>query len=451
MSLASERALRVDEGGRSPGAALALGVLLAVPLAVSLVLYWPVIAIDGGWLFVADSQRYLRHPSGTFHPSELMRFTGLHFVPLPRLIYATMQALFDTWWTPWGIAAVTLHALLVAAVGVVIHRYSRSLLAALLVMVPLVTSWALSSGVLTNFAHACLALLMTMLVLTPVLADQFVLHPSGRSAATLFVASLVAIFMSIPGALFYAGALVFYVGLKYARGIGTPWRAGLWRLDRQDAVIVSVMAVSALIYSVTYWIALNMNGWRFPTQINLCTDTSGFTLTDRTLQVLAFAYAGLFATPYEYAALGAPTSLWRTAAGVATVALLGASAYALVSRRPVLVRHRPVTVVVAGCLVMALLGTAMLVMGRSCIGLWHMRYIGYPLLFLAAMSGTLLGVALRALPVQIRPYLAALLLVGMAWLTTQNVQAVLASTFMTGRTPGAYASQTLDRDLELEP
>src|SRR5690606_1104154 len=68
-----------------------------------------------------------------------------------------------------------------------------------------------------------------------------------------------------------------------------------------------------------------------------------------------------------------------------------------------------------------------------------------------AISGLFLGAGLRALRTHVRPYLMALLLVGAVWFTVQNVQAVLASDYMVGRTHMAFASQTLERDLAREP
>jgi len=426
-------------------------VLLVVPLAISGVLYWPVISVDAGWLFVRDSQLFLRHPTGSFHLGELVRFVGNHFVPVSHLTYTAMHALFGTWWAPWGVVAVVCHALLISSVAAVIYRFGGSLVAALAITLPLTTAWTLSSGVLTNFTHALIAVQMALIVMAPFLADRYLERSSGPRLAALFVASLLALFISIPGLLFYPAAVVSYVGLRAVGSEVASRRMVFGRPNRRDAAFAVALATSAVIYGALYWIALEANGWRTPVGNDLCVDTSGLSPFGRLQHILAYAYSGTFLTQVGSGRLGHPESPWPAVAGVTTLVLLTGSAFALLSSQSALVRRRRVAVIFATCVLMGVAGAAMLVAGRSCVALWHMRYNGYSVVFMAAAGGILLGVLLNRLHGRLRPFLSVALLVGAVWVMLLNAQAVKATTFLAERTHMAFASKTLERDLAEEP
>ena len=127
--------------------------------------------------------------------------------------------------------------------------------------------------------------------------------------------------------------------------------------------------------------------------------------------------------------------------------LLAGAVCALLAARPALIRHRRATAIFATCVLMGVAGAAMLIAGRSCVALWHMRYNGYAIVAFASAAGLLLGVLLNLLPGRLRPVLSVLLLVGALWVTVLNAQAVQVTHYMAGRTHMAFASPTLEQDL----
>ena len=197
-------------------AALAVCCLLLVPMAISFALYWKVVAVDGGWLETSDDQMMLAGIRDNFRASNLLALHGLHFVPAMRLTYVILYALFGMWWTPYGVFLVFTHGLLAASVGIFVYRFSRSLAAALAVMIPFVTSWSLSSGVITSFIYSTLYVVVSLMLLSAVLVDLFVKRHSIGYALLLFLAVTWCSFTIISGTPIYMIVFMFYVGLKLA-------------------------------------------------------------------------------------------------------------------------------------------------------------------------------------------------------------------------------------------
>jgi hypothetical protein len=78
----------------------------------------------------------------------------------------------------------------------------------------------------------------------------------------------------------------------------------------------------------------------------------------------------------------------------------------------------------------------MVTAGRSCLQFWHMRYNFYVVTFVTCAVGVLLGLLFNALPRQIAPYVAAMLLAGSVVVAYQNVQLVTSLDWMVKRAPG---------------
>lgn len=430
-------------------AALAVFCLLLVPMAISFALYWKVVAVDGGWLEAADDQIIIESIRNDLRASSLLALHGLHFVPAMKLTYLVLYILFGTWWTPYGVLLVFTHGLLAASVGIFVYRFSRSLPAALAVTIPYVTSWSLSSGVLTSFVYAPIYVVGSLMLLSAVLVDLFVKRRSIGYALLIFLAVLWASFTIISGTPIYMIVGMFYVGLKLAElrsgtvGSGIAGLldikgllAGIKRLiDRRDVVFCGLVLLSVALYALVYGYVLSSVGWKLPTEMEMCQEDVPLPLVDRLLYVLSFGYVGTFMLS---GVLYLPVSFgeWRfVAAGVTAAGIVAALGVVLASSA-IGVAGRSAAVAIAACLIMAVLTAAMVTTGRSCVQLWHMRYSFYTVTFITCAAGVLFGLILKALPRWISPILAVALLVVSVNLGHDNYVFVQTSSWLVNRKPG---------------
>ncbi len=415
---------------------LTLSALLLVPIAASFLLYWKAIAVDGGWLATADDRAMLEHARQDLGLGGLLELHGLHFVPAMRLTFLVMLALFGTAWTPYGVVLVLSHGLLGAAVAAAVYWFGRSWPAALGIALPLTVSWSLSSGVLTSFVYVNIYLLIGVLVLVPVLVDWYLSTSSKTALTLLFLALSWCIFTLLSGLLAYIAAAIFYAGLKYTSDETGAGLRGVFTVTRRDLGMLGVVVVSLGLYGLAYGSELYAVGGRLPIEMGFCEETMHLSPLDRYLYVLAFGYFG-FVSNGGFGFLPTDEIDWhRFIYGGVTVVLLVASTITVFLARWLSPSVRSTAAVVAGFVLLAMIAAGMVTSGRSCIQLWHMRYNAYALIFVGCAIGVLIGQIVKASPRRVSMVISAALLALSLFVTYQNVQVVLASPWMVERAPG---------------
>ncbi len=409
--------------------------LLLIPIAVSVALYWKVIAVDAGWLAVSDDAAMLARVRDNPTFAGLQELHGLHFVPAMRLTFLVMYSLFGVAWTPYGVVLVLTHGLLASSIGLFVYRFSRSWPAALAVALPVVTAWSLSSGVLTSFAYAPLYLLVSLMILAAVLVDHHLQQPSTIGAVLLALIAFWCIATILSGAIVYVLIAVFYVGLKIARSDRPSWLGRVFALERGDIPVIGLLAASLLVYAAGYATQLQAVGWKLPVEMAFCQEDVPLSNVDRFLYVFSYGYVGAI-NQGGFTFLPTFIGGWRyLAAGGSVVAIVAALGVALFGTS-LSTTTRSAAVAIAGCLIVALLAAVLVTAGRSCLQFWHMRYSFYMTAFVSCAVGVLLGLVLNALPRRVEPVLAAAMLVGSVVVAYQNVQMVQASDWLVKRAPG---------------
>lgn len=409
--------------------------MLLAPVVVSFALYWKAVTVDGGWLDTADDRALLDGVRSASPFASLSELHGLHFIPAMRFVYLVMYALFGTEWTPYGVALVLSHGLLGTSIAALVYRFGRSWLAALAVVLPLITSWALSSGVLTSFVYVTIYPIVCLIVLAPILVERYVRQPSWPVTATLFVMLAWSIFTLLSSLLLFITVGLFYVGFRYVYdvlGVGVDLRA---LVGRRDGVLLGVAGLALGLYALAYSSALASIGWRLPVEMDMCQETYAYPQLDRFLYVLTFGYFG-FVSQGGFGYLPADElGNWHYVGGGVTLLAIGLAGL-VVFRRSAAREQRVAALVIGGFLVLALIGSAMVMSGRSCVQLWHMRYSVYTLACVACAVGVLLGRLLTGAPKRVAPVLGLVVLVVAALLTYDNVQFVLSSPWLVKRAPG---------------
>ncbi len=424
----------------SPRALLTLGALLLLPIVISFLLHWKAIAIDGGWLEISDDRAMLDVARAEPTLRGLLHLHGLHFHPTIRLVMLAMFTLFGTAWTPYGIALVLSHGLLGASVAAVIYRFGRSAVATAAVVLPLTVSWSLSSGVLTSFVYFNIYLLVCLIVLTPILVEQYARASPWRGAALLFAALTWSIFTILSGLLTYIATIVFHLGLKYTSGPSEGRARRFFTVTRRDLLLCCVIVVSLALYALAYSTELASVGWRLPVEMGLCEETTHPPAVDRYLYILSFGYFGFIAR-FGFGFLPTDEIGWhRYVYALITVLLLAASLLVVALPRVFSTSVRSAAVIVAGFVLLAMIAAAMVASGRSCVQLWHMRYNAYILASVTCAVGIVLGRILTGLPRGAALIASAVLIALSLLLTYHNVQAVLTSPWLVNRAPGFAGS-----------
>ena len=332
-------------------------LLALVPLLLTVGFYAPVLWVDVGWLRISDDLALLGSAQQGVSLAALTAPHGNHFMPLTRLVYAGLEAVFGTTWTPYGALLVLGHGLTCSLWTLLAYRVTASAQLALAAGCALTLCVPLSSGVLIQFLNVSLYGVYAVLLACVLLA----LNDRIGSALALAALSLTVTTQAVMG----LPAMVL-----------TPLAQG--RL-RSSARLLLGASVIAIVYAIVLGLTDTVPG------ASEHGDPESLPALRRFLNTWAYGLVGwLLPSPRFDDAILAPQVVRDFSPRVVMVyASVALGLVALEWRRPSASSQTLALGVLCG--LVAALGAAVLVMGIQYLQLWHMRYNG-PVVLMGALS-----------------------------------------------------------------
>ena len=164
-------------------------LLIGIPFVLTVAQYGVVPWVDLGFLSISDDQILSQQASDGLTVGELFQPHGNHFMPLTRLLYAALVAMFDIAWLPYGVLLLIGHASVCALWCILAYRVTSSASLALAAGATLTLSVPLSTGVLSQFLNWSLHLVFAALLASALFA-------LGGRIATALVLAAVALTLS---------------------------------------------------------------------------------------------------------------------------------------------------------------------------------------------------------------------------------------------------------------